>query len=653
MVTIQQRISLKGSETTIAHFTNLLREVKDLFGSNSAEVITNAIQHWRENGYKAIADKTLSLNLVTKYFSESNQYNTRIFHLQLLTSTDIMSRITLDVERLKRDSTLKSAIEMYGIGPYSRGGADFQLAALILVLEYYKTYSPSRSSKVCSNVTDAKKPPLPITKYISTKPSNYSDKETAPPSMQKENIKYQCNIESKNRHATDSSDNIPDMYPSRTSVDRDERRHLDSSRSHRGQSCMDYRGGMEKTEEDKMSNANNHLVSWRSRIREQQLAENRRLNESIRSSLSCSRETTPVRNTNLEEKINTFRNWRSNTPRYSSTTASRDISGMHSSSTRYVDGVGSSETGSRHQNYGATAAKRIDKVKDNPIASNTSPGGWRSYVYGNKTSNDDATDEKQVEKDTKHITTNVINYENKAPDWTPVHQLDIRKRAFENHTNLCVPGSQSILTNDVGTCKSLNTTQNLNHHLTEKDSPAIKRRYETDTNNNYLTTSSRVASEPPKTIPKLESNTTLTTNNVNKERTKKTEKMEFKVDIDLESITCNSMSFKDRKERSERVMSGYLMIDTPGIRSVPGYPSPLSHGERLRHGIDCDEVFPNIILGNGATLRKKEYLRRIGIGYILNAAESRGVNVGKEYFGDEFEYMGIRIEDTPQTQINR
>ena len=91
MVTIQQRISLKGSETTIAHFTNLLREVKDLFGSNSAEVITNAIQHWRENGYKAIADKTLSLNLVIKYFSESNQYNTRIFHLQLLTSTDIMS----------------------------------------------------------------------------------------------------------------------------------------------------------------------------------------------------------------------------------------------------------------------------------------------------------------------------------------------------------------------------------------------------------------------------------------------------------------------------------------------------------------------------------------------------------------------------------
>ena len=29
-------------------------------------------------------------------------------------------------------------------------------------------------------------------------------------------------------------------------------------------------------------------------------------------------------------------------------------------------------------------------------------------------------------------------------------------------------------------------------------------------------------------------------------------------------------------------------------------------------GVDCDEVFPGIILGNGATLRKKEYLQKLG-----------------------------------------
>ena len=78
--------------------------------------------------------------------------------------------------------------------------------------------------------------------------------------------------------------------------------------------------------------------------------------------------------------------------------------------------------------------------------------------------------------------------------------------------------------------------------------------------------------------------------------------------------------------------------------------------ERVREGIDCDEVFPNVILGNGATVRRKDYLRKIGITHILNAAEWRGVNIGEEFFnqmGDQIQYLGIRIEDTPNTLISR
>ena len=59
------------------------------------------------------------------------------------------------------------------------------------------------------------------------------------------------------------------------------------------------------------------------------------------------------------------------------------------------------------------------------------------------------------------------------------------------------------------------------------------------------------------------------------------------------------------------------------------------------------------MLGNGATVRKKEYLQSIGVTHILNAAEFRGVNVGEDYFGSGFQYMGLRVEDTPQTQICR
>ena len=72
----------------------------------------------------------------------------------------------------------------------------------------------------------------------------------------------------------------------------------------------------------------------------------------------------------------------------------------------------------------------------------------------------------------------------------------------------------------------------------------------------------------------------------------------------------------------------------------------------LRHGIDCDEVFPGIYLGNGATVKKKDFLSRIGISHVLNAAEFRGVNVGADYFSS-FKYKGLRVEDTPQTQICR
>lgn len=76
--------------------------------------------------------------------------------------------------------------------------------------------------------------------------------------------------------------------------------------------------------------------------------------------------------------------------------------------------------------------------------------------------------------------------------------------------------------------------------------------------------------------------------------------------------------------------------------------------DRNKHGVDCDEVFPGIILGNGATVKKKDYLKKIGTTHVLNAAEFRGVNVGEDFFsGTGIQYKGLRIEDTPQTQICR
>ena len=130
------------------------------------------------------------------------------------------------------------------------------------------------------------------------------------------------------------------------------------------------------------------------------------------------------------------------------------------------------------------------------------------------------------------------------------------------------------------------------------------------------------------------------------------EKVELKYDFENNCGGVPSLTLQERKRKAE-ILNGYLLLSAPDVRPVPGVSAALSQHERVREGIDCDEVFSRIVLGNGATLRKKEYLRRIGVTHILNAAEFRGVNLGKDYFDGEFHYLGVRIEDTPQTQICR
>ena len=112
------------------------------------------------------------------------------------------------------------------------------------------------------------------------------------------------------------------------------------------------------------------------------------------------------------------------------------------------------------------------------------------------------------------------------------------------------------------------------------------------------------------------------------------------------------MTFKERNARCN-FLSQYLEISPPDIRPVSGFETSLSYFQRVQNGVDCDEVYENLILGNAATVKKKDYLRKIGVTHVLNAAEHRGVNVDRSYFGDEFQYKGLRIEDTPQTQICR
>ena len=423
MATYQQRIALKGQEGTIAHFTNLLREVKGLTSVTSAETLEKAIAHWKSNSHAyPVSIPNQTSNFTYRGFN-SFHVPSRVFYLQILTSTESMSQLTLGLERLKRDQILKLAIESYsprGFFDHSAthgGSAEFHLAALVLLLEFYK------------------------------KAAGHSKPVAKPPVSNLQPVRPFSRLDRGQSMATPST----------------------TDRSLRGMSLDCNSNG----EEDKYRH---HLVSWRTRIRDQQLAENRRLNETIRNSLS------------------------------------RDQQSMSPLTKR---------------RYFRTA----------------SPSPLRNLN----------------EQARRHLE----DHDNRAYDWTPVHQVDIRRRSIENQEN-CPP----ILHYDLSACKA------------------------------------------------------------------------------------EALTFKERKSRADR-LSSYLVVVTPDERAMPGFDGPLNPSERIRHGCDCDEVYPRIILGNGATVRKKDYLKQIGITHVLNAAEFRGVNVGEDYFRPGFKYMGLRVEDTPQTQICR
>ncbi len=62
-------------------------------------------------------------------------------------------------------------------------------------------------------------------------------------------------------------------------------------------------------------------------------------------------------------------------------------------------------------------------------------------------------------------------------------------------------------------------------------------------------------------------------------------------------------------------------------RAMPGFRDASTWEERRDLNIDCDKVYPGVLLANGDTIRNVDYLRRVGVTHVLNTAE-RHVQVG-------------------------
>ncbi|XP_063241512.1 dual specificity protein phosphatase 3 [Bacillus rossius redtenbacheri] len=91
-------------------------------------------------------------------------------------------------------------------------------------------------------------------------------------------------------------------------------------------------------------------------------------------------------------------------------------------------------------------------------------------------------------------------------------------------------------------------------------------------------------------------------------------------------------------------------------KPLPGFDSTsCAVEERLMAGVDCDEVYPGIFIGDAGAAKDREYLKRLGVTHVLNTAEGNRfgmVNTSRDYYrGTNIKYLGIHLMDLPMTNI--
>ncbi|XP_014250537.1 dual specificity protein phosphatase 3-like [Cimex lectularius] len=93
-----------------------------------------------------------------------------------------------------------------------------------------------------------------------------------------------------------------------------------------------------------------------------------------------------------------------------------------------------------------------------------------------------------------------------------------------------------------------------------------------------------------------------------------------------------------------------LLSSRATFQVLPGFREndPESQN-RVYAGLDCDEVYENIFIGDESTAKNKKYLKRIGITHVVNAAQGQiigQVNTSAEFYSDiGIKYKGITLSD--------
>merc|ERR1712083_942030 len=77
------------------------------------------------------------------------------------------------------------------------------------------------------------------------------------------------------------------------------------------------------------------------------------------------------------------------------------------------------------------------------------------------------------------------------------------------------------------------------------------------------------------------------------------------------------MAFLGERRRLEGDVCGKdlqraLWTDPPKVRIMPGIPRKLDYQGRMKYKKDCDEIFPQIMIGTGDCIKDLDYLLDLG-----------------------------------------
>jgi len=119
-----------------------------------------------------------------------------------------------------------------------------------------------------------------------------------------------------------------------------------------------------------------------------------------------------------------------------------------------------------------------------------------------------------------------------------------------------------------------------------------------------------------------------------------------------------AMAFLGERKRLEGDITGKdlqraLWTDPPTVRIMPGVPRKLDHKGRMKLRKDCDEVFPQIIIGSGDCIKDLDFMLDLQVTHIINTCEQEVRMDPTKFAKQGICYKGFCSKDMPGQNMSQ